>query len=193
MEHPIVLKKEEISQTLNLDKIFNADLSERTDLKARIAQEAIDIILNRTKSSKDIHGSRFDSYDEDYKESFDFKVAGKSNKVNMELSGGMMADLGVINIEGNEIKIGFRDETEKLKAFNHNTGDTVPKREFFGLNDKEVRKIKSKFKNEVKSIQNTVVRNNQNTLGELLGVTPQEQNLLNRTIASIFGGLFGDN
>jgi hypothetical protein len=47
---------------------------------------------------------------------------------NMELTGAMLDALDAIDKGGNKIEIGWFDSDQAVKAFNHTTGDTVPKR-----------------------------------------------------------------
>ena len=133
--------------------MFGVSLRGRDELKQAIGQEIIDRIIRRTESGKAIGGKKDlkKPYSESYAESLDFKAFGKSkNKVNMKLTGDMLGSMDVTEIKGNKITIGFEGDEENAKAFNHNFGDTVPKRPFFGLNKNELTDIKRTFKSELK-------------------------------------------
>ncbi|MFO0447763.1 MAG: hypothetical protein ACK52I_03575 [Pseudomonadota bacterium] len=149
-----------IEQEIDLKEFFDADLAESRGIKEAIAQAVIDKIVERTEGGE---GLRFSSngaatpiklkspYSKMYAESLEFKAAGKSkNKVNMTLSGDMLAGIDVGSVEGNKIKIYIRDD-QVPKAFNHLTGDTVPARPFFGISKSEMEDIASKFRVDVEA------------------------------------------
>jgi len=136
----------EVSQTIDLSEFLDATYTEAEKLE--IGQALIDRMVERVSEGK---GLRFDSrsnaeeiklkspYSKTYAESLDFKAAGKSkNKVNMALTGDMLADITVENLPGAKIKLTFNDETETAKAYNHMVGDTVPQRPFFGVTKDDV-------------------------------------------------------
>lgn len=153
------LKKNNVEQTINLKEVFDFDFSGKENLKQLIGQAIIDHIVERTKdglgvSLKDDGSGRTvklkSPYSKTYAKSLEFKAAGKSkNNVNMTLSGQMLSTLDVKKIDGNKITIGWEDAEENAKAFNHVTGDTVPKRPFFGVSNKELREIKKEFMPEI--------------------------------------------
>jgi hypothetical protein len=92
-------------------------------------------------------------YSKTYSESLDFIAAGKSKSdVNMSLTGDMLASVQVEDRGGNKIAVYIDGETEVLKAYNHITGDTVPKRPFFGVSKKDVKEVVSDFESEIESI-----------------------------------------
>lgn len=151
----ITLKKNKVEQTFDLSDLFGASLKGRRDVKEAIGQAIIDKIITRTESGKAIGGKTKlkKPYSKSYQKSLDFKAAGKSkNSINMSLTGDMLGLLDIKKQSGDSITIGWKDKVENNKAFNHNTGDTVPRREFFGLNKKEMGDIKREFKSEVEDV-----------------------------------------
>jgi len=140
-----------IEQEFDLKELFGVDLSEDESLKQAIGQVMIDQMLSRIDDGRGIGGVRLKSpYSKLYSESLEFKAAGKSkNKVNMKLTGDMLASIDIVSTDGNKIVIGI-GEDEVEKAFNHQTGDTVVKRPFFGFTKDEVSSIVGKFKTKVK-------------------------------------------
>jgi hypothetical protein len=105
-------------------------------------ESALQVLDKRTESSRDVNGKIFPKYSKAYKDSLAFAAAGKSNAVNMTLTGDMLGSIQIESADANKMVVGFgSDETENAKAFNHNTGDTVPKREFFGWTDAELNSI----------------------------------------------------
>jgi hypothetical protein len=151
MAEPIY-KKTKVQQTFNLKEIFDGiSFKDERALKEAIGQAIIDKIIERTKSGVDINGKAFKNYSKSYIESDEFKAFGKNKKeVNLTLSGAMLDTMDIISEDGNKITIGWDDDTEIAKAFNHNTGDTVSKRQFFGLKSKDIKEIKSLFYDDVK-------------------------------------------
>ncbi len=140
------LKEDEVSLTIDLEDLFGVDVSDKPEIKQAVGQAIIDKIVSRTGSGKGVDGGKFQKYSESYTESLAFKAAGKSkDSVNLKLFGDMLGTLDVLSDEGNKLKIGWDDELQNAKAYNHNTGDTLPKREFFGLSDSEVKEIKNEF------------------------------------------------
>lgn len=141
------LSENEVSQTIDLKELFGTSLSGSQALKEAIAQDIIDLIVERTESGKSVTGGNLKKpYSKQYQESLEFEVFGKeANEVNMKLTGNMLGTLDVLENSGSKIKIGWNDGTESAKAYNHNVGDTVPKRPFFGINQTELNQIKKKY------------------------------------------------
>jgi hypothetical protein len=147
-----VIKKSGVYQRFNLKEMFGVDVSDSPEVKRAIAQAIIDVILERTENGLAKGGKRSlkAPYSDEYAASLPFKANGKSKgKVNMTLNGDMLGLLDMIDETPNTITIGWVDEKENLKAYNHNVGDTVPKRDFFGLTKGEIKEITQRFKSEV--------------------------------------------
>lgn len=150
-----LLTKKKVSQKFNLKELFGVSFSGRPDLREEIGQALMDVILDRTAKGKAIGGKKdLQRYSKSYSSSDTFKAHGKSGKVNMELTGRMMDSI-VLKTKANEIEIVVGKGVDTLKSYNHNVGDTLPKRDFFGLHKKEVDKIKKEFKGEIKAIKKT--------------------------------------
>jgi len=137
---------------VNLKELFGTSLPKDPKLRDAIAQSIIDKIVNRTtKDNTGWDGREFKGYSKSYKKSDNFGIFGKSaNKVNLTLTGDMLGNMDVSesNTDAIEIKI---DRSDAPKAFNHITGDTLPKRDFFGLSKSEMREIRSTFKEAVEA------------------------------------------
>lgn len=156
------VKKNNVSQTINLKEAFGLDFTGKRTLKELVGQEIIDHILKRTKQNKGVNIKEDGSgrtinlrkpYSNSYKNSLEFKAAGKQpNNVNMRLTGQMLETLDIKNIKGNNLTIGWTDKTENNKAHGHMTGKEgkVPKmkRPFFGVTNKELKDIGAKFKKD---------------------------------------------
>jgi hypothetical protein len=147
------ITKNNVEQTIDLEELFGLSFKGAKALKETIGQKIIDKIIKRTKAGTSVTGSRLKSpYSKSYAKSTEFKAAGKSkSKVNMTLTGDMLGLLDIKRQTGDTITIGWdKDDGQDPKAYNHVVGDTVPKRNFFGVTNKELNKIKSEMKSEVK-------------------------------------------
>jgi hypothetical protein len=127
--------------TLDLKDVFGvSEIPQDNLLKQEIGQAIVDSIVENTKRGDFLaQSSGAQSYSESYADSFDFKVYGKSkNNVNLTASGDM---LRAIDFEINDdgiMSIYFNDETEAAKAHGHITGNIGKKRDFFGLDHKDL-------------------------------------------------------
>lgn len=82
--------------------------------KIAIAQDIIDFIVKQTKKGKDKNNENFPRYSDEYVKSLDFNNAGKSRgKVNLQLSGDMLAALKVLDIKSSKVIIGYEAGTEE--------------------------------------------------------------------------------
>jgi len=147
----------EVSQTINLKEWLGVDLSDRADIRQAVGQSVIDYMVERVKSGRGFGNKQLKpKYSDEYTESDEFKAFGKSKAgpVNMTLTGQMLDSITLLDDNEDEIKIGIDDPDETPKAFNHQTGDSpgMPKREFFGLSNAELKDLKGKLKGEIKSI-----------------------------------------
>lgn len=160
MKSPKVTKKI-IEQEIDLMEIFGIDATDADSLKNAIGQAIIDRIQSRTESGKGLQfGSRGQAtevklkapYSKAYQKSREFKAAGKkANEITMELTGDMVASMEM-QAPGNKIKIQITDELQKLKAFNHITGDTVPERPWFGISKDELKEIGQQFAPQIEAL-----------------------------------------
>lgn len=120
------------------------------DQKDEVADLIIERIVNRTDQGKDKDGRRFPGYSKSYKESLDFKVAGKSpGRVDLQLSGDMLAALSVLDKTQRSVIIGFEPGSEENAKADGNirgtygkpTPDPKKARDFLGISDSELQKI----------------------------------------------------
>ena len=158
---PLKVKKNNVEQTINLNEKFGIDFSGKKNLKQLVGQAIIDLIVERTSKGRGVSIKEGTDqgrsvtlkapYSKTYVGSLDFKAAGKNkNIINMSISGDMMGLIDIKRIEGNKITIGWNDAEQNPKAFNHIKGDTVPKRPFFGVTNKELKGLKSEFADDLK-------------------------------------------
>lgn len=116
------------------------------DVKREIANSIAAKIVENTQKGMDKDGDRMASYapySKAYKESKEFKQAGKKkNLVDLTLSGDMLGSVSVVSVSSNVIKIGFKNEKQFEKASWHIDGtDSMPIRDFWGLPFDDVAKI----------------------------------------------------
>ena len=185
----------EVSQTFDLEELTGIDLSDRPDLLTSFGQEVIDIILNRTEEGKDISGKNLKGYKEDYIDSEVFEAFGKSpREINMILRGQMLRDLDILEINGSKVTVGFSEDLQIKKAFNHNTGDTkgMPKRRFFGVLKKDIEQELKEIKaaaTEQETQESEIIRDAITALRDRSTANEVTESLF----GNVFGGLFGTN
>ncbi len=165
------LTESEVSQTVDLNELFGANFTGNSGLAQAIGQAMVDKILERTSSGVGVDGKKLKSpYSKEYSDSLEFKAFGKSKgKVNMELTGQMLGTMDILEQSRGKIKIGWSDGEENAKAYNHNVGDTVPKRPFFGLNDSELKEIKSEFIDRVREETKNLQSEKDSIINEIIG------------------------
>jgi hypothetical protein len=141
------MKESEVSQTFDLKEILGVSVSNMPEVKEAIGEAFIQKIIERTESGEGVDGKKFTEYSNEYADSLAFKAFGKKkNKVNLTQTGSMLGTLDIVESKGNKIKIGWDDDTENAKAYNHNTGDTITKRAFFGITDDDIKAVSKEFK-----------------------------------------------
>jgi len=134
---------------------FTVKVSKKYDKETRIAigLEIIDSILARTAKGKDKKNKDFAGYSKSYTSSFDFKLAGKGKKPNLNLSGEMMNSVTLLETDEGEITIGIPDDDEfnnsKAEGNIKGTYGGAPKRgkkrDFMGIPRGDLNAIKSQF------------------------------------------------
>jgi len=118
-----------------------------------IADAIIETIVERTQQkSINKDGRKFPGYSKAYRESLDFELAGKTEKVNLTMTGDMLAALEPLAIKSNKLTIGFDPESEENDKAEGNItgsygGDPQPKRarNFMGLPAKALAKIIAEY------------------------------------------------
>lgn len=120
------------------------------DQKDEVADLIIERIVNRTDQGKDKNNKIFKAYSDSYKDSLDFKIAGKKGKpVNLQLSGDMLAALSVLDKTSRSVTIGFENGSEENAKADGNIRGTYGKptpnpdkaRDFLGISNKELSDI----------------------------------------------------
>lgn len=119
--------------------------SQRTEL----ADLIVEYIVQRSQDGKSKYNRPFPGggYSKSYSESLDFKNAGKSrDRVNLTLTGDMLAALDMLNHKKGAITVGFEKGAEEngraegliTGKYGKNIG---PKRDFLGITKKKLREL----------------------------------------------------
>jgi hypothetical protein len=148
-----VIKEDDVHQTIELDELFGVDFSGDRALREVIGEAILEKIRTRTADGKAIGGNKDlkKPYSESYKKSDLFRGFGKSEDViNMSLTGDMLGLMDIVDQDDNSITIGWDDSEQTAKAYNHNVGDTVPKRPFFGLTSAELKELARELKPDIR-------------------------------------------
>ena len=132
---------------------FEIDLSDYSkEEREAIAIEVIERIVKRTKAGKDKDGEAFAKYSKAYKDSLNFKNAGKSSSVDLTLSGDMLDSISILSNRGGKVVIGFEKDSEENGKADGNIRGTYgqekrvgPKRDFLGISENELDAILSKY------------------------------------------------
>lgn len=131
-----------------------------------VAEEILNFIVERSKAGKGSDGEKFPGYSKSYKESLDFKIAGKSSKVNLTLSGEMLDSLEVLQARKGKIVIGFskgsemnaRAEGNILGSYGQSSPNPSKARNFMELSNNELSKILKKVDVLPREVQNEISR-----------------------------------
>lgn len=123
------------------------------DIRQAIASEIISFVRQRTLKGIDADGGKFPGYSKGYINSVDFKATGKSKgKVNLTLSGDMLANIDIVKDKPKELVIGYDDKSDQAgKAEGNQIGsygksaDPKKARKFLGLQQDDLKKILSKY------------------------------------------------
>ncbi len=141
------INKGQVTKILQLD-LTGIPLDEREDAK----QAVLDYIKEQMLSDlgqavSPVTGDSFTPLSKEYAK---YKETKSSNVIpNMELTGALLDSLTGIDKGGTKIEIGWFEDDQAVKAFNHTTGDTVPKRPLIPKPDEDFR---SGIMDEIESI-----------------------------------------
>lgn len=124
-----------------------------------LADLIIEEIIDRTRERKiDVNGRPFVGYNEQYKESFEFDLAGKSDKPNLTLTGNMLDSMKLISHTKGEIVIGYNVREDVAKQVEGNQigasgkkgviGNPDKARPFIGLPKTVLKRLITKVKSE---------------------------------------------
>lgn len=150
------LNKDALTVSIDLEKLLGG-VAKNTAVRETFFQLALDSLMARLDSGKNINGASLGKYSKSYINSLAFHVFGKSKTVNMQLTGDMVNDIEIKKQSDKMLEIGFGSEENSQKAYGHMTGfkghptleGKVAKREWFGWSDKELEAIAKDMRPEV--------------------------------------------
>ena len=132
--------------TLNFKEDMGLDFDLNNSTKIAIGNEIVKEIRNRTRREKrPFEGTAFAPYSEKYAE----KKGVSVDDVDLTLLRDMLDSISITDISQDSVTIGFDSSREIPKAFNHHTGDTVPERPFFGVEEGELDKVARRLRSEI--------------------------------------------
>ena len=116
-----------------------------TEKQKEIFRElAIEKIVSRTLGGDDINGVQFEEYSEAYAK----KKGVTKDSVDLFLNGDLLPSIDEVKTrQGNMVKIAVKGKTNNLVSFNHNVGDTLPERRFFGLTQEDAEELADRVSN----------------------------------------------
>lgn len=123
----MAISLDEVSFNFEIPNFDEIPVNVRDQLVDEIGEYLLDSILDYVGESKSpVAGGKFKRELSDaYK-----KVSGKDN-ANLDLTGSMLDSMEIIpDYDNGVVTIGIFDGDETPKAFNHQTGDTLPVRQF---------------------------------------------------------------
>lgn len=124
--HKKIQSTKKVAQKFNLKDLLGYKPSEAQ--KELFFNLAVDKMVNRTADGIDVDGRTFTEYSESYAE----KKGVSRSAVDLILTGDMLSSFQSSSTQPNMVEIKIEGE-EAPKAYNHDVGDTLPKREFFGF------------------------------------------------------------
>lgn len=133
-----------VTYKINLKELFGESFADKQTLKKRIGEEVIARIQNRTQRGIDKKGKTFTGY-----RTPELKKR-KGNPPDLTQTEKMLGALFVKqNKQPNILAISLKTAKQRLKAENHIHGVTLPKRDFLGLPQGEIKSVKKEFKDDV--------------------------------------------
>jgi len=149
----MAVSKPKLSETEVFQKIDLSELLDRDPTPGEAAsfiEQATEFMIFRSQSGSDVNGKSFKQYSENYA---DFKGVSRSD-VDMTLFGDMLSSIDGFQ-ENENVVLSIGGE-QAVKAYAHMTGfkghPTIkngPKREFFGLTEKDAKEIADAIKEDI--------------------------------------------
>lgn len=141
-----IIKKNKINVNVDLSRDLDGlTSSQQTQLKNIVGEALIEEVRSKSLSGKSpVTNENYDPLDPKYK-ALKKKLVG-SSRANLLLFGTMLGDLKHGNRESS-VDLKMTDGLQKKKMFNHNTGDTLKKRQALpnsdgeGFHDSILRKV----------------------------------------------------
>lgn len=115
-----------------------------------MADLVVEHIYDRTDKGLDKDGKPFRKYSKSYVESLAGQIGGKTKngKVNLQLSGDMLAAMTVLSSSEGEIRIGWRDRTERqiaegniIGSYGDSKAHPDKSRDFLGIKGQKLKEL----------------------------------------------------
>lgn len=137
----------------HIQTVFKCPDDFTADQRILLAELIMVEIRKMTKRSLDVDGAPFAEYSESYKESTEFEIAGKTSKVNLTLTGDMLASMELITHIKGQVRIGYKKtnpEAGKVQGnqsgIRGNSMDIVNPRPFLGLPEPVLKSLYNKVR-----------------------------------------------
>jgi hypothetical protein len=128
---------------------FNTNITS-ADILLQFAQKAKDIIFIRTFQHKDMNGKQFSPYTKNYAESKGVNV-NAVNLYSQETGHHMLNDMAARELSNDASEIYFRSREKADLAYKHMNGIKTKVREFFGINNLELRGLIDSYNDVVQA------------------------------------------
>lgn len=124
-----MISKEETSFTFEIPNIDQVPDSLRSDLVNEVGDYLVQSILDYVGEAKSpVAGGK---YKATLSESYANSQKMGDTMANLDLNGDMLNALTFkTNAENGTVTVGIFEDTQAIKSYNHNTGDTLPQRQF---------------------------------------------------------------
>lgn len=143
----LTVSLDELSQEIDLKEYLGRKPT--ANEKRLFAELAVDTIENRTLDGQTVNGGKFKKYSKSYA---DLKGVTRDS-VDLFLKGDMLESINrrKSKEKAGSVFIQMKKGIQTKKGYNHNTGQTVPRREFFGITDAEASDLANQIKESGKS------------------------------------------
>ena len=120
------INKSEVSKIVDLDLPARLPENIKNEIKREVGDFIVTSILSDVGDGvSPVDGSSFPVLSKEYADA----QKGGRTLPNLDLNGDMLDSL-TFETHSSGVKVGIFNDEQAIKAFNHNTGDTVPKRQF---------------------------------------------------------------
>ena len=159
------LSKSEISYKLNLSKELEGEtLSKKKEIKRAVAKFVLEEIESFTKSEvSPVTDHGFDPLNKAYAKVK--KKLGKGSKADLHLKGKMISSIKAVTGGIDSVVFKINQKKQLKKAFNHITGDTLPKRPFLPNDKLGVKSKYGSFSPSIKSGIRDIIKGLKNGKG----------------------------
>lgn len=132
-----------MSQTIDLSNYLGSSANITPEVKESFIADIINLMIDRTSNqSRDVNGKLFKPYSKAYKESLAFQAFGKTDQVNLRLTGEMLDSIQETKSVGDTVTIEVTGDHNIKKA----AGNTERGRDFFGVTNDELKELSKEYR-----------------------------------------------